>query len=279
MDYVELYCQVEPVTPWNEILIAELADIGFESFSEEEDGFKAYISACRYRAKAVKQVFEQKRQNPPEKLSFEISRIGGKNWNAVWESNFEPVTILGRCRIRAPFHETVPGMEYDIVIEPKMSFGTGHHETTTLVVEWLLETDLKNKATLDMGCGTGVLAILAAKKGAKPVTAIDNYLFAWENTLENAERNNVKDVKVFHGDASLLGDETYDVIIANITRNVLLEDMEKYEKVLNKGGLLYLSGFLSFDKDTIFAEGNRLGLRLGGEKTMKDWVSLMLVKP
>ncbi len=279
MNYVEVKCAVEPLEPWMEILIAELADVGFESFSEEENGFKAYISACGYSAKAVKHIFEKKREFAPEKLSFEINKIGSKNWNAVWEGNFEAVTIAGRCHIRAPFHQPQPEIDFDIVIEPKMSFGTGHHETTSLVVEWLLETDLRGKTVLDMGCGTGVLAILAAKKGAGRVTAIDNYLFAYENTIENAERNGIDDMKVFHGDAKLLSDESYDVVIANITRNVLLEDMATYDKVLNHGGVMLLSGFLYFDKDVIFAEAMHLGFQNGGEKTLKDWVSLKLLKP
>ncbi len=279
MDYVELYCQVQPVDPWADLLIAELADIGFESFSEEPDGFKAYISACRYRAKAVSSLFEYNREPGPSKLSFEINRLGGKNWNAVWESNFEPITIGNQCHIRAPFHAPPGNILYDLIIEPKMSFGTGHHETTALVVEWLLDTNLKGKDVLDMGCGTGVLAILAAKMGAKKVTAIDNYLFAWENTRENAVRNQVLDMQVLHGDASLLSNMRFDVVIANITRNVLLEDMEAYLNVLRPGGMLFLSGFLFFDKDAIFARGDQLGLLSSGEKTLRDWVSVKMIKP
>lgn len=277
MDYIEIHCRLSPADPWADILIAELADIGFESFSEEADGLKAYISACRYRSRAVNSIYERYVKAGPEKLSFEVQRLGGRNWNVVWESNFEPVVIAGKCLIRAPFHAANPDIAHEIIIEPKMSFGTGHHETTSLAVEWLLEMDLKDKAVLDMGCGTGVLAILAAKKGAQPVTAIDNYLYAWENTQENAERNSVQNIQILHGDASLLGKETYDVIIANITRNVLLEDMAKYHQVLNTGGVLLLSGFLSFDKDTIFAEADRLGLKLVGEKKQEDWVSLKLL--
>ncbi len=276
--YIELKCLVEPPEPWADVLIAELADIGFESFSEEDYGFRAYIPACTYRAKAVKEVFERKREVKPEKLAFEVVKIGGRNWNAVWESNFEAVTIAGKCHIRAPFHEQPGNVDFDIIIEPKMSFGTGHHETTSLMVEWLLETGFNGKSVLDMGCGTGVLAILAAKKGAEPVTAIDNYLFAYENTIENAERNDIKNMRILHGDASLLGDEDYDVIIANITRNVLLEDMAAYARVLKPGGILLLSGFLAFDKDIIFAEADKRGLQHAGEKTLKDWVGLKLIK-
>ena len=276
--YIELKCFVEPLDPWSDVLIAELADIGFESFSEEDYGFRAYIPACTYRAKAVKNVFERKREFKPEKLSFEIVKIGGRNWNAVWESNFEAVTIAGKCHIRAPFHDPPDNADFDIIIEPKMSFGTGHHETTSLVVEWLLETRLHGKSVLDMGCGTGVLAILAAKMGAGRITAIDNYLFAYENTIENAARNGIQTMRILHGDASLLGDENYDVIIANITRNVLLGDMAAYARVLKPEGTMLLSGFLAFDKDIIFAEAANYGLQHAGEKMLKDWVALKLIK-
>lgn len=279
MEYIELSCKLSPVEPWADIYIAELAEAGFESFTEEENGFKAYIASCHYPAELVKNIFERKGTLAPDHISWQVIRIGGKNWNAVWESNFQAVVIADRCHVRAPFHEPIQGMDYEIIIEPKMSFGTGHHETTSLIVQWLLETDIKGQSLLDMGCGTGILAILAAKMGASPVTAIDNYIYAWENTLENAERNQVSNMKVLHGDASLLGKETYDVIIANITRNVLLEDMSAYNKVLNPGGMVFLSGFLSFDKDAIFAAGNALGLQYGGEKNLKDWVSLQLIKP
>lgn len=276
--YIELKCFVEPLDPWSDILIAELADIGFESFSEEDYGFRAYITACTYRATAVKEIFERKRELMPGRLAFEVVKIGGRNWNAVWESNFEAVTIAEKCHIRAPFHESPGRVDFDIIIEPKMSFGTGHHETTALMVEWLLETGFEGKSVLDMGCGTGVLAILAAKKGAGRITAIDNYLFAYENTIENAARNGIETIRILHGDVLLLGDEDYDVIIANITRNVLLEDMAAYAAVLKPGGTLFLSGFLAFDKDIIFAEADKHGMQHAGEKMHKDWVALKLIK-
>lgn len=279
MNYIEISCCLSPREPWADILIAELADIGFESFADSDEGFKAYISDTDYQPVQVKALFKRIREAGPVQLSYEVAKIGGMNWNAVWESNFQAVTIADRCHIRAPFHEPKQSVDFEIIIEPKMSFGTGHHETTSLIVEWLLEIDLQGKSVLDMGCGTGVLAILAAKKGAFPVTAIDNYIYAYENTIENAERNNITNMRILHGDANKLGDETFDVIIANITRNVLLEDMARYVSVLQPGGMLLLSGFLSFDKDSIFAEGSRLGLHYAGEKTHQDWVSLKLIKP
>jgi len=279
MDYIEIHCQSEPVEPWSDILIAELAGLGFESFSEEKDGFRAYIGACSYRSRPVADLFERFRKKGPEKLSFEVNRLGGKNWNAVWESNFEPVRIEDKCMIRAPFHEAVPGVQHDILIEPKMSFGTGHHGTTVLMIKFMLEMDFAGRSVLDMGCGTGVLAILASQRGAGPVTAIDNYLYAYENTMENARRNGIDNMEVLHGDSSLLGKQTYDVVIANITRNVLLEDLPAYHDVLNPGGFLVMSGFMTFDKDVIFAKATGLGLKDAGEKSEGDWTALNFQKP
>lgn len=282
MDYIEIHCQLSPVEPWAEILIAELSALGFESFSEEEDGFRAYIGACGYRSKPVTELFERYRQKGPEKLSVEVSRMGGKNWNAVWESNFEPVRVGNHCLIRAPFHESDPDVAHEIIIEPKMSFGTGHHETTVLMIQFMLDMEFAGKSVLDMGCGTGVLAILAAQRGAGRVKAIDNYLYAYENTLENAKRNEAAHIEVLHGDAALLREqqnEDYAVILANITRNVLLEDMPAYQQVLQSGGELIMSGFMAFDQDVIFAAAKKLGLVFSGERHRGDWVAVKYRKP
>ncbi len=278
LDYIQLTCRLNPVQPWSDIFIAELADIGFESFEETDFGFKAYIGAADFNEELMKAaLFPQGAEAKPE-VEYAFLKIDGKNWNQVWESNFEPVLIGNACYVRAPFHPEMPGVEMEFVIEPKMSFGTGHHETTSLMVEWLLEEFFKGKSVLDMGCGTGLLAIMAARKGAKPVTAIDNYIYAYENTIENAQRNNTPWINVLHGDASLLGNETYDVIIANITKNVLLQDMEKYVSVLNPGGVLLLSGFLEKDRSDMVSCVQDLGLAFDGEKKKKDWLALRFVK-
>ncbi len=282
MDYIEIHCQLSPVEPWAEILIAELSALGFESFSEEDDGFRAYISACSYRSKPVTELFERYRQKGPEKLSVEVSRMGGKNWNAVWESNFEPVRVGNHCLIRAPFHESDHNVHHEIIIEPKMSFGTGHHATTVLMIQFMLEMEFDGQSVLDMGCGTGVLAILAARLGAKRVTAIDNYLYAYENTLENVQRNNAANIEVLHGDAMLLREQqhtNYAIILANITRNVLLGDMPAYNQVLQAGGELILSGFMAFDKDVIFTAAKKYGLQFCEEKLQGDWVAVKFRKP
>jgi ribosomal protein L11 methyltransferase len=278
LDYVELTCQVEPLQPWSDIFISELAEAGFESFEETPQGFKAYIQATDFNQDILEGIFGL--ESYPEKpiLKTSIKHIDGKNWNEVWESNFEPVLVGNSLYIRAPFHPSIETAELEVIIEPKMSFGTGHHETTSLMSEWLLEIDFKEKAVLDMGCGTGILAILAAMKGAERVVAIDNYIYAYENTIENAQRNNVPSIIVHHGDAELLGGETFDIIIANITRNVLLQDMDTYVDVLNDGGTILFSGFLEKDRGYITSKATSLGLKFVGEKKNKDWLALNFKK-
>lgn len=270
--------KLNPLDPWRDILIAQLADIGFESFEETLEGFNAYIPESEYREDLLGGAIALPDAESELEMSHHVQVIGDKNWNEVWESNFEPVWVAGKVYIRAPFHKPRPDALFEVVIEPKMSFGTGHHETTALMVEWLLETKLKGKAVLDMGCGTGILAILAAKKGANPVVAIDSHISAYENTLENAERNGMAFIDVQHGDSSLFWDDTFDVILANITKNVLLEDMEKYTSVLNPRGTLILSGFLELDKGDIVANAAGLGLKFAGEKRENDWIAVKLEK-
>jgi ribosomal protein L11 methyltransferase len=278
MDYVEVHCRLNPMDPWRDILIAQLAEIGFESFEETLEGFKAFIPALEYREDLLGGTMELPGAGPELEMSYQVQVIGGRNWNQVWESHFDPVWITERLFVRAPFHKPARDAEFEIIIEPKMSFGTGHHETTSLMVEWLLETKLKGKSLLDMGCGTGILAILGAKKGAAPVMAIDNNIYAYENTLENAERNGMSMIDVQHGDTGVLWDDTFDVILANITKNILLEDMGKYLAVLNPKGVMILSGFLEMDKGDIVAHAASLGLHFTGEKRKKDWIAVKLVK-
>jgi ribosomal protein L11 methyltransferase len=276
--YIQVTAVVTPTQPWSDLLIAELAEIGFESFEENLKGFKAYIPVEDFDEEKLKTIALPEGGDEEVSFSFSVETINSRNWNNEWESNFEPVDVDGKCFIRAPFHEEKPNYEYQILIEPKMSFGTGHHETTTLMVQWMLETDFDKKSVLDMGCGTGILAILAAIKGANPVLAIDNFPYAYENTVENIEKNNVTHIRAMLGDASLLGDEKFDVILANITKNVLKEDLARFVDVLQDGGFLFISGFFHEDMDELVALASKKGLSKSGHKQNKEWVAVKFQK-
>ena len=269
--YIEYNFTVSPKEPTTEILIAELGNAGFESFVESEAGVTAYIQKTEWRTNILEGIFVL---NSDEfSIEYEYNEVAQTNWNAEWEKNFEPIQVDDLVSIRAPFHEN-PNLKYDIVIEPKMSFGTGHHETTHMMVQHLLKLDLENKKVLDMGCGTGILAIFAEMKGATPLDAIDIDNWCYENSLENVARNNCKNISVYEGDASLLEDKKYDVIIANINRNILLMDMKVYTNCLNEKGVLLLSGFYEEDIPVIDAEVSKFGLTLETTIQRNNWVAL-----
>ncbi len=277
MKYVELCCSIS--NPDNEIvdiLVAELAELGYDSFNTEGPELLAYIPEVSFVEAAAKEVVSKYLAADSFNLSWE--RMPDKNWNEVWESNFEPIVIDDRCSIRAPFHTNLPKTTYEIVIEPKMSFGTGHHATTHQMVEFVLDNEFKGLRVLDMGCGTGILAILAAMKGASHVLAIDIDDWAFENAEENVARNAPGKVLVALGDASLLGSENFDVILANINRNILLADMHSYVNVLVSGGILFLSGILLEDIPVITACAVGLGLTPLEQKDRKGWVALSFKK-
>ena len=245
--------------------------MGFESFVETENGVTAYIQKTDWNAEILADVFVL---NSDEfSIKYNLNEVPQTNWNAEWEKNFEPIQVDDLVSIRAPFHEN-PNLKYDIVIEPKMSFGTGHHETTHMMVQHLLQLDLENKKVLDMGCGTGILAIFAEMKGAKPLDAIDIDNWCYENSVENVTRNNCENISVYEGDAALLVDKKYDVIIANINRNILLMDMKVYTNCLQEGGILLLSGFYEQDIPVIDAEVIKYGLKLEKFIQRNNWVAL-----
>ena len=244
LDYLEFTFSVSPIVPGTDLLISELADAGFESFAETEKGCNAWISADAYDENGFDELHILK--DPAFTIGFTVQRIASKNWNAEWESGFEPV-IVKNCMIRAPFHPADPSFAYEIIILPQMSFGTGHHETTSLMVDKLLTLPLKGKKVLDMGCGTGVLAILASRLGASDVWAIDNNDNAYENTLENIALNRATGIHVHKGDAAMLQGNLFHVIFANINRNVLMADMSTYAASLYPGGQIILSGFFETD--------------------------------
>ena len=269
--YIEYNFTFSPKEPISEILIAELGSVGFESFVETENGVTAYIQKTDWNAEILADVFVL---NSDEFLiEYNQNEVPQTNWNAEWEKNFSPIQVDDLVSIRAPFHEN-PNLKYDIVIEPKMSFGTGHHETTHMMVQHLLQLDLENKKVLDMGCGTGILAIFAEMKGAKPLDAIDIDNWCYENSVENVTRNNCKNISVYEGDATLLVDKKYDVIIANINRNILLMDMKVYTNCLQEGGILLLSGFYEQDIPVIDAEVIKYGLKLEKFIQRNNWVAL-----
>ena len=275
MDYILLTCKINPSESGNDIITAQLSDLDFESFEETEQGVNAYIQARYFDEEKVKALFYSLKNIQVE---YEQMLIPAQNWNAVWESNFEPVIIDTKCSVRAPFHSKPEGVEFDLVIEPKMSFGTAHHETTSLMISYLLKTDVKGKDVLDMGCGTAVLAILAGMKGAKNITAIDIDPWPVENAKENARNNNVLQIEVIMGGEEQLGEKMFDVILANINRNVLLADMATYSKVLNINGTLFLSGFYKEDLEQITNTAFENGLELVSFETKNNWTGAKFLK-
>jgi ribosomal protein L11 methyltransferase len=272
--YLGYHFNIEPKELGSEILIAELGEKPFESFIETENGFSAFIQKKLCTPNVLDDIYIL--DNPDFKVSYTIEEIEQVNWNIEWEKNFEAIDVDGLCHVRAPFHPKT-NAKYDIVIEPKMSFGTGHHETTHMMIQHLLETDVTNKKTLDMGCGTAILAILAEMKGAQPIDAIDIDNWCYLNSLENVQRNNCSHISVYEGDAQLLKNKKYDLIIANINRNILLNDMETYVNALNKGGIILFSGFYEEDVPFIDASCKKNQLEFVKKLQRNNWVSLKYV--
>ncbi len=268
--YIGYYFNILPLQPATEILLAELGNVGFESFVETETGLEAFIKKEEWNNELLDNIYVL---NSNEfEISFTKKEIEQVNWNTEWEKNFNPITVDETCYVRAPFHDK-KDVKYDIIIEPKMSFGTGHHETTHMMIQHLLKLDLKNKKTLDMGCGTGVLAILSEKRGATPIDAIDIDNWCYLNTKENIERNNCSEINVYEGDANLLTKKKYDFIIANINRNILLKDLSIYSNCMNFEGELLLSGFYLEDLDQIKSKCNAVGLIFENKLIRKNWVA------
>ena len=258
-----------------DLLVGELLEFGFESFSEEENMLIAYLPESGYRNNLLKDL-DFFKDHPGVKISEDL--LEDKNWNEEWERNYQPVTIAGKCHVRAPFHEPKPGILFEIVIEPKMAFGTAHHETTQLMATWLMDLGVKGKEVLDMGCGTGILAILANKMGARYVIGIDNDEWAWQNALENFRLNGVESGEVIHGDSHQIESGRYDLILANINRNILLQDLEIYTRGLKKGGQILLSGFYESDRNAIEMESLEAGLNFTGIRTLNNWAVMLFKK-
>ena len=280
MDYIELSCTIKPFSEETaDIIVAELSDFNYESFTTDNNILNAYIQESLFDIDLVNNNLTLNNLKKNIDISFSFQRIEDKDWNAEWESNFKPLLIEDKVYIRASFHQKNPKCQYNIVIDPKMSFGTGHHSTTSMMVSYILESDIAEKKILDMGCGTSLLGIFASLRGAMSVTGIDIDEWAYNNSLENIELNNINNLKVFQGDAELLNNFGYfDIILANINRNILLDDMDKYIKVLNKNGELIMSGFYSEDLPLIKNKAKELGMKYISHKTNLNWVAVKFIK-
>ena len=279
MKYFEVTFSANPCNETiTDILSALTAEAGFESFVECEGGMQAYIQQSLFDEEALKNIIADF-PIPETDITYTITEPEDKDWNEEWEKNFfQPIVIDNRCVIHSTFHKDYPKAEYDIVINPQMAFGTGHHETTSSILGELLDADLKGKSVLDMGCGTSILAILASMRGADPVTAIDIDDWCVNNSRDNIALNNINNITVELGDASLLeGRKPFDVIIANINRNILLNDMAAYTACMHKGSEIYMSGFYVQDIDAIRSKGENLGLKFVHYREKNNWAAVKLI--
>ncbi len=278
MNYLKLNVTIAPFKEWmRDVLTMQLTKTGFESFMETDSGFEGYIPEKEFNKEEVVHLFNAFGENCT--IEFQQELIEEKNWNEEWEKNyFEPLSIGRECVIRAPFHKNFPKVKFEIIIEPNMAFGTGHHETTLLMLEAILANDMLDKTILDMGCGTGILGILASMKGAQKITAIDIDEWSYKGAFENAQINNIQNMVVKMGDALLLRDEKYDIIFANIHKNVLMQDLPVYSKSLNIKGKLFMSGFYMDDLHEIQKSATESQLTLIDHKKKNNWVMSVFQK-
>jgi len=278
MKYVEVNFICNPNSETiTDVLAAQLSDIGFESFVKSDSGMLAYVPEPMFSAEEIDGLLRDFFLDA--EIGYSFKTIEDKNWNEEWEKHyFQPIVFENRCIIHSSFQQPGGDYGYRILIDPKMAFGTGHHQTTGLILKEILSMDLRGKSVLDMGCGTAVLAILASMCGAGPVTAIDIDEWAYRNAVENVQLNNISNVNVLHGGAELLGIETFDVIFANINRNILLQDIPSYERVLNPGGKLIVSGFYKEDIPAIREKCVQNGLVYRDYSEMDNWVTVVFEK-
>lgn len=276
MDYLKVTFSFARIEDYQkDLMIADLADTGFETFEDTANGFDAFVQKAVFSESALMQLIADYEEI---QMSYNIENIETENWNATWENNFNPLVIKDECYVRATFHEAQPQYRYEIIIDPKMAFGTGHHQTTTLMMQYILETEMTDKNILDMGAGTAILAILAAKCGAKYATAIDYDEICYESAVENAKLNGIKNLTSLCGSKEAIPNQVFDVIFANINRNILLDQIHSYAAVLAKNGQIFFSGFYeSPDLEMIEEECHKHGLKYVSHKKMGDWVATKFV--
>lgn len=278
MDYVEVYAKLSPREPWAEILVAQLAEIGFDSFVDTEDGVQCYIPKTEFCKEDLLAESFLGAEDVEVDFTFEVKEIAHQNWNAVWESDFEPVIVEEYLSILAPFHDKENASGMIVEIQPQMSFGTGHHQTTWMMSKALFELSSIPEKVLDMGTGTGVLAIIAEKLGAKEILAIDIEDWSVENTLENANRNKCKAITGLCGDIDLVEGKEFGLILANINKNVLKSHMESYANALIGNGTLLLSGFFDSDVEELVTFAQPFGLIKKKVMHKDNWAMIELTK-
>ena len=276
MQYIELDIKLDQIAPFSEIIIAKLDEINFETFQEYDRGVRCYIDSNKLDKKKTKLVLDE--MSNKTKLAYSFNIMPQKNWNEEWEKNFQPIEINSKCLIRAEFHENYNRYEDEIIINPKMSFGTGHHATTFLMINEIYNLDLDDKVVLDMGSGTGILSILSSIHGAKKILAVDVDDWAFQNSIENSELNGVKNIEFLNGDIDSIEFQSFDIILANINRNIILRDLSKYYEFLNKQGDLLISGFLESDIDLINQSALQNGFSLINKKNREKWYMFHLRK-
>lgn len=278
MKYVEVDFTCNPNSETvTDVLAAQLSDIEFESFVQSDSGLLAYVQESRFSIEKIDVLLRNFLLDA--KIDYSFKTIEDKNWNEEWEKHyFQPIVFEDKCIIHSSFHQPEGDYDYRILIDPKMAFGTGHHQTTGLILREILSMDLQDRSVLDMGCGTAVLAILASMRGANPITAIDIDEWAYHNAMENVQLNNISNINVLFGGAELLGVETFDVIFANINRNILLQNIPSYAKVLNPGGKFIMSGFYKEDIPSIREKCEQNGLKYLYFSEMDNWVAVVCEK-
>lgn len=278
MDYIKISVVVTPnIETASDLLIAQMGELGYDGFEMTDDGFNAYIAATRFDAAPLKQLDPIV---PAVHYSWQQSTIQDQDWNKTWEQNyFKPIAVDDRCLVRSSFHAVDKAYEYEIIIEPRMAFGTGHHATTCMMMRLILASDMNHQRVLDMGCGTGILGILASLRGAKEIHGIDIDPWSVDNARDNIDINGIVNFSISEGDANMLqSTDNYNVILANINRNVLLADMRAYSRAAAKDCLLLLSGFYADDAPMVRAEAEKFGFIFRQMLTDDNWAALQLIK-